>query len=204
MGLAPLVRSAGSTLTLRYRGLVENSGSVAASYPIDPATYPSDSAFLDGNNTFLAWVRLPLFDAWSDVVTLATQIPVSVYDDGQFAGEAPHRTVACVASATPGINTTDLSINTKTWAQNIDIVSRQIDANVVLADTGVSQDNDPANGAMILLDQGASSGLGGPATTGLPVIAIAFTVLTTGGQEEPVRQNFSIDVTITIRHSVIR
>jgi hypothetical protein len=70
-----------------------------------------------------------------------------------------------------------------------------------MADTGVSLGNNPANGAMILLDQGSSSGLG--FNTGLPVVAVAFTVAAAGG-EVPTLRNFSIDVTITIRHTAIR
>lgn len=183
---------------LRYRGLV-TEGSNANVYPQDPVVYPADS-HIGGSFSFVAWLRFSLWNAWDDERTPQTELPTWIYDDSQFAGASPHGTIACLASSTPGINTTDLSINTKTWAQNIDIVSRKIDPNVLFADTGVSLDNNPANGAMVLLDQGSSSGLG--FNTGLPVVAVPFTVQTSG--ESPTLQNFSIDVTITIRHSAIR
>jgi hypothetical protein len=53
MGLAPLVRAAGSSLTLRYRGLV-TEGDDAGVYPIDPVVYPADSHIDGASGTFLA------------------------------------------------------------------------------------------------------------------------------------------------------
>jgi len=184
--LAPLNRAFGSTLFLRYRGVVE-LGDDANVYPQDPVVYPGDSSVVSG--LVRAWVRFPLWNALSTRSTL-TELPAFVFDDIGL-----HSTVASLASATPGINTSDLSLNTKTWAQNINVVSRTIDPNVLAADTGVSIDNNPSNGAMILRDSGASSGLG--YDTGLPVVAVLFTVSSNDG----VRRDFSIDVTIEIRHT---
>ncbi len=198
MSLAPLDRPAGSTQTLRYRGTMIQGGA-AASYPKGAGEYPSNSAVSLGY--FTAWVRFPLADVTGTAVDLNNtqkRLAAFVYDDGQLAEDVPSSLVACTASATPGINTSDLSMNRFTWAQNLRIHYSQIDTNVVLCDSGVSVDNNPANGAVVLLDSGASSGLGDG--TGLPVIAVRFVVAANDGA----LQDFDVDIAFEVRHTAIR
>ena len=204
MALTPLPRPASSTQVLRYRGTVVVVGRDNSDvYPKANATAPGDSAIAPGGATFTAWVRFALFgvNTGTGLPTLADtkrRLPANVYDDSNLAGEAPHDPVVCAASATPGINLTDLSLDRFSWAQNLQIHFNNIDAHVVLCDNDVSIDNDPANGAVALLDNGTASGLG--LGTGLPVIAVRFVVATTGG-EFPALQNFDVDITFEIRHS---
>jgi len=197
--MEPLARPASSTQVLRYRGQVSTGGLFAkatAAYPKLNGTYPTDSVIAGGGVTFTAWARFALCKS-SDPTNPIFALPANVYDDSQPAGEVPHDPVACLASATLGINTSDLSLDRFSWAQNLQIHYTQIDPNVVLCDNDVSIDNDPANGAVVLLDEGASSGLG--RSTGLPVIAVRFVVLTTG--QVPAIQPFDVDITFEIRHS---
>lgn len=194
MALFPLNRPAESTQVLRYRGAI-TVGEATAVYPKTDATFPSDSTIDAGTTFFTAWVRFALFDP-SDLTDTQTLLPLNVYDDNQPADDAPHAAVACAVSATLGINATDLSLNTRTWAQNLQIRYTQIDENVLLADAAVSVDNDPANGAMVLLDNATTSGLGDG--QGLPVVAVKFVVATTQGGA---RQDFNVDITFEVRHS---
>lgn len=198
MSLSPLNRPAGSNQILRYRGTI-TQGDTAGTYPKDPAEYPSNSGVSGGN--FTAWVRFPLANFVGTSVDFNNpqkRLPPLVYDDAQPAEDVPSSVVLATASATPGINATDRTMNTFTWAQNLRIHYSQIDANVVFCDSGVSVDNNPANGAVILLDSGASSGLGDD--TGLPVVAVRFVVAANDGS----LQDFDVDIAFEVRHTAIR
>lgn len=192
MALSPLTRPAESTQVLRYRGTVLVSGDNANVYPKLAVETPADST-IAGNN-FTAWLRFPLF-APADPTDTRFALPLNVYDDGQPAGSAPHSSAACVASATPGVNVTDLSLDARAWAQNLEIQFNNIDTNVVFCDNAVSVDNDPANGAVVMLDNATTSGLG--TGTGLPVVAVRFVVAKKGAA----LQTFNIDITFELRHS---
>lgn len=191
---SPQNRPDGSNYLLRYRGLATSSGASAATYPKASGRYASDSAAAGFG---FQWLRFALFDE-ANPANYRRRLPDLVYDDGQLAGAAPHSPIACVASSTPGINTTDLSLNRYTWAQNLEIIA-PITPNVVAVDSGVSIDNDPANGAMVLLDNATTSGLG--LGTGLPVVAIQF-IVQLGG--DSALQTFAYDVTIRIRQTSVR
>lgn len=199
-GLAPLDRPDGSTQVLRYRGRVATSADAAATYPKVPAVIAANSGIV-GNN-FVAFVRFPFFDATTPVTpaqiaNLLKRFPEFVFDDSQLAGAAPHAPVACTMTATPGINASDLSLNARTWAQNIDITVRPLDDKMVVADSGISIDNQSINGVEIVLDT-LTSGMG--LGTGLPVAIIQFLVTNSNGAIQP----FDVDVTIEIRHSAHR
>jgi len=191
-----LPRPIGSTQVLRYR-LQVDPGQAAAAYPKTNGTFASDSGSFEPG-IFTQWARFALFNP--DFVTLDVRrrFPPFVYDDSMLASQSPHRPIACLPSSSPGINDTDLSLNHYTWAQNVLIHYNQIDKNVRIADCGISRDNSPGNGALILLDT-LESGLG--QNTGLPVVAIRFEV-SDGGQQGP--QPFTADFEIEIRKSSIR
>lgn len=199
-GLAPLDRPDGSTQVLRYRGQIATSADAAATYPKVPATIAANSGIV-GNN-FVAYVRFPLFDASTPstpalIANALKRFPEGAFDDSQLAAASPHAPVACSASATPGVNASDLSLNLKTWAQNIDVTVRPLDDKMVVADSGVSLDNQSINGMEVVLDT-LTSGMG--LNTGLPVLIIQFLVTNANGAI----QAFSVDVTIEIRHSASR
>ncbi len=193
MSLDPLVRPASSTQVLRYRGTVDLGQFASTAYPQVAGETPTD-AQISGLN-FIAVVRFPFFKPGA-LINTQKRLPENVFDDGQPAAEAPHDPVAAVASVGPatGINATDLTLNRRTWAQNLEIRYTQIDANVVLCDAAVSIDNDLANGALVLLDTD-DSGLG--TDTGLPVIAVKFVVTADDGALRP----FDIDIEFEVRHS---
>lgn len=197
MALSPLDRPAESTQVLRYRGTVAVGQSNANVYPQTAGVIPANSTIT--GTYFDAYVRFPLFKPGQvGSGDFRHQLLPFVYDDGQPAEDAPHTPVACVASATPGVNTTDLSMNQQTWAQNLEITVREIPTALPLvlsADSGVSQDSDPANGAIVVLDNATSSGMG--LGTGLPVLLLHFRVLADDGA----LQAFNVDVTIEVRHS---
>jgi len=195
MALQPLARPAESTQVLRYRGTVVVGQSASTVYPQKSGETPSDAQISGAN--FIAWVRFPLFEATPlNLTNTAKRLPQNVFDDESPAGEAPHAAVACVASVGPatGINATDLSMDRQTWAQNLEIHFNNIDAKVLLCDAAVSIDNNGANGALVMLDT-ATSGLG--TSTGLPVVAVKFTVLANQGAA----QSFDVDIEFEIRHS---
>jgi hypothetical protein len=195
MALQPLDRPASSTVSLRFRGNITVGNTPAATYPKPAAEIPSNSTI--SGSTFLAYVRFPLFDA-TDPTDMQKRLPAFVFDDGEPAGESPHDPVACVASSTPGVNVADLSLNRTTWAQNLEVtLSGPISGKHVLVDAGVSVDNDPANGVMVVVDT-LTSGLG--LNTGLPVVIVAFQV----DADEGALQSFPVDVTIEVRHSARR
>lgn len=189
--LIPLNRPSGSSLRLRYRGTIV-AGEATAVYPKTNATYASDAPIVGSN--FLTGVRFALFNP-SDLADTAKRLDGYVYDDEQPAGAAPHGTVLVTAGGAPG---TDKSMNAQTWAQNVQIHYNKIDPNVVIADAAVSVDNDILNGAQLVLDSGVSSGLG--TNTGLPVVAILFTVALNDGA----RQSFDVDLTFEITQSSTR
>ena len=84
------------------------------------------------------------------------------------------------------VNATDKSLNLYTWAQYLEITSAKIDGNVVFVDTGIAQNADLGNGALVMLDT-TNSGLG--RNTGLPVVCVRFYVATT---QQGARQPFDV------------
>lgn len=197
-GLAPLARPDGSIQVLRYRSTVATGGVNAAVYPKVPGLIPADSAIAGPN--FIAYIRLPLFDATNGVVNvsdLTRRFPQFVFDDAQLLGAAPHTPVACVASGTPGINASDLSLNRFTWAQNTDITVRLQGPPAISVDSATSSNNDWQNGAQIVRDT-LTSGMG--LNTGLPVLILTCLVANADGA----LQSFFLDVTVEIRHTIHR
>ena len=144
-------------------------------------------------------MRFPLFKLGAaNLDDKRHELPLFVYDDNQPAGAAPHATVACAASATPGVNVTDLSLNDTTWAQNLQILCHEIPTGTPLmlsCDSAVAQGSDIANGAQVVLDNATTSGMG--TGTGLPVLIVHFRVLA----NVAALQAFNVDLTIEVRHS---
>lgn len=191
MALSPLDRPQGSSHVLRYRGIVAVGQSNANVYPQVAGVIPANSTVTGAS--FQAYVRFPLFDA-SDLTDLLRQLPLDVYDD---TVPAPHDDVACVPSATPGVNATDLSMNRETWAQNVEITVRSLSQKLEIIDSGVAVDNNIVNGVQIVRDT-LTSGMG--LNTGLPVVIIGLQAAANDGEI----QAFPIDITIEVRHSVHR
>lgn len=201
MALAPLNRPAGSTQLLRFVGTIAAGNANANVYPKVSAEIPLNSTVTGAY--FDAYVRFPLFDA-TDAVSRANpqrQFPQFVFDDENFAGDAPHAPVACTASATPGVQVTDLSVNTRTWAQNLEITFVENPTTTPLVqsvNSYISVDGNPANGAVVVLDNATTSGLG--LGTGLPVLIVHFRVLANASAI----QAFNGALTVEIRHSTAR
>lgn len=197
MALDPLVRPDGSTQLLRYRGTVGVGAQATATYPKTAGETPSDAVVT--GTYFDSYVRFPLFKPGA-LDFPQKRFPAFVFDDSMLADGAPHDPVACVASPTLGVNVTDLSINRRTWAQNVQLLFHENPAAtplVLSADTAISEDNDPANGAQIVVDT-LTSGLG--LNTGLPVLIVHFRVLA----NDAALQAFNIDLSIEIRHTAGR
>lgn len=201
MALAPLTRPAGSSQLLRYLGTFATSNANANVYPKLAGEIPLNSTVTGAY--FDAYIRFPLFDATDATsrANLARQFPQFVFDDTQPSAEGPHSPVACTASATPGVQVTDLSLNRDTWAQNMEITFVEAPTTTPLVQSCnayISADANPANGAVVVLDNSTTSGLG--LGTGLPVLIVHFRVLANGG----VIQAFNGALTIEIRHSTSR
>ena len=233
---SPLDRSAGSSQVLRYRTLVEPAAVGGGEFPtpVPLATFPKPNATFPSNTPivsplvinpanplssapyFVAYARFALFDPGPgpgvlDPVALANQarrFPSYVYDSGQPVDTSLAPPIV-LPNIPGGINAGELALNQRTWAQNIQVRSSNLDLNVVAADLGwAGQNNEFSDfltvGCFLLLDT-LTSGLG--MNTGLPVLVVPFRVLAqSNGQIDPTftLQPFFVDLTIEIAHSIGR
>ena len=182
MALQPSARPAGSSQVLRFSGLITLGSFASTAYPKANGELPSNAAA----NTLIG-VRFLLADA-TDPTDTTTTLPTDAYDDNDPAAAAPHSpTLGCTY-----LNGTDLNISDRTWCQNtyVTVVPRTVAAAALLGAVDTA-------GVEVVLDSGASSGLG--LNTGLPVIVIpmAFTTVS----QFP---GCDVDILVEVRHSASR
>ncbi len=189
MAIEP-TRPIGSTNTLLFTGdLVlgsANKGAIpAGATATRNAVVPANIGAGD-----LVGIRFLLADA-TDPTDLSTTLPTHVYDDAQPAGASPHAP-AVTAGSGDVYFATDLVMGA-TWTKNVDVR--------VIATNSTDQALITYVGApVIVLDEGATSGLG--LSTGLPVVVVPmiFNQAAAAWGANPI----SVRVEITVRHTTGR
>lgn len=191
MAIEP-TRPIGSSHTLLFTGDLVLGTAVMGAIPTGAAATRNAVVGSDVAAATKTGVRFLLGDA-TDPTDKSTTLPAYIFDDAQPAGASPHAPAVTAGLANVYL-ATDLVMGA-TWTKNLDV--RVTAANAT--DQALITDVDYA-GIVVVLDEGATSGLG--LSTGLPVVIIPMTF----GQAAAAwgASPITVRVEITVRHTTGR